>query len=305
MIDPGPVDPHVPVLLDAVLAAAGARSRAVDGTLGDGGHSLALALAGFTVLGIDRDPGAVARAATRLAGHPVQIVPGRFDDSLVLEAVGRFHPEFALLDLGVSSRQLDDDALGFSFRPGAPLDMRMDRDGQGAAAWLNEASVEDLRETFSQLADEPKARRLAQEIDRRRATVPFATSDDLVNAIRGALGRGSGPGDFARLFQGVRIRVNHELDRLERALPAFRDALAPGGTLAVISYHSGEDRIVKHLFREWARKCVCPPEFPICQCRGRALGTLVSRRPILPSPLEVKTNPRARSAKLRLFRVTG
>ncbi|MEK6597914.1 MAG: 16S rRNA (cytosine(1402)-N(4))-methyltransferase RsmH [Gemmatimonadota bacterium] len=305
MTDQLPADRHVPVLVNQVLAAAGPGGRAVDGTLGDGGHALALVEAGFEVLGVDRDPQAIARASDRLAGHPARILQGRFDDPAILEAVTTFRPDFVLLDLGVSSRQLDDDRLGFSFRPGAPLDMRMDRAGEGAAAYLNEAPVAELRETFARLADEPRARRLALEIDRRRQTTPFETSDDLVNAIRGALGASSGPGDFARIFQGVRIRVNDELDRLNRALPALRDALAPGGTLAVISYHSGEDRIVKHLFREWGRQCICPPVFPVCQCRGRALGTVVSRRPILPTDLEVESNPRARSAKLRLFRVTG
>lgn len=305
MTDQIPADSHVPVLVDQVLAAAGSGGRAVDGTLGDGGHALALVEAGFEVLGVDRDPQAIARANDRLAARPVTILQGRFDDPAILEAITAFRPDFVLLDLGVSSRQLDDDRLGFSFRPGAPLDMRMDRTGEGAAAYLNEASVAELRETFARLADEPKARRLAVEIDRRRQTAPFETSDDLVKAIRGALGPSSGPGDFARIFQAVRIRVNDELDRLSRALPALRDALRPGGTLAVISYHSGEDRIVKHRFREWGRRCVCPPVFPVCQCRGRALGTVVSRRPILPTDLEVESNPRARSAKLRLFRVTG
>jgi 16S rRNA (cytosine1402-N4)-methyltransferase len=129
------------------------------------------------------------------------------------------------------------------------------------------------------------------------------TSDDLVNAIRAVLGPSSGPSDFARLFQALRIRVNDELGRLARALPAYRDRLSPGGVLAVISYHSGEDRIVKHAFREWARTCVCPPAYPICVCRGRALGEVVTRKPIIPGDAEIASNPRARSARMRLFRV--
>lgn len=307
MTEPAPFDRHLPVLLTEVLDAAGparqGSGRAVDGTLGDGGHAEALARAGFTVLGIDRDPEARDRASSRLAGLPVEIVAGRFDDPAVLDRVAAFRPDFVLLDLGVSSRQLDDDALGFSFRPGARLDMRMDREGATAAEWLALADAEELRDTFARLADEPRARRLAAEIVRRRARAPFQTSDDLVNAIRAVGGPTTGPADFARIFQAVRIRVNDELDRLERALPALRDALAPGGALAVISYHSGEDRIVKHAFREWARSCICPPAFPVCQCRGRALGTLVSRRPVLPTAPEVESNPRARSARLRVFRV--
>ncbi len=293
---------HAPVLVGEVLAAAGRPARAVDATLGDGGHAAALAAAGAEVLGIDRDPEALVRAGARLAGAPVRLVPGAFDDPAVLEQVAAFRPDFALLDLGVSSRQLDDDALGFSFRPGTLLDMRMSRAGPTAADLLNRMDAADLARMFADLADERRARRMAGEVVRRRAREPFRTSDDLVNAIRAVLGPSSGPSDFARLFQAVRITVNDELDRLERALPAFRDALEPGGTLAVISYHSGEDRLVKRAFREWARRCVCPPAFPVCRCRGRPLGSLPTRRAITPSPEESAANPRARSARLRLFR---
>jgi 16S rRNA (cytosine1402-N4)-methyltransferase len=128
-------------------------------------------------------------------------------------------------------------------------------------------------------------------------------SDDLVNAIRATLGPRAGPSEFARLFQAVRIAVNDELSGLERALPAFRDALEPGGALAVITYHSGEDRLVKLAFREWASACVCPPHQPVCTCRGRPLGRLEPRKPIVPAGDEIVANPRARSAKLRIFRV--
>src|SRR5262249_24059272 len=161
-----------------------------------------------------------------------------------------------LLDLGVSSRQLDDDALGFSFRPGAPLDMRMSGDGATAAELLNESPEEDLATVFADWGDERKARPLAREVARRRSRAPLAVSDDLVNAIRSVLGPRSGPGDFARIFQALRIAVNGELDGLGEALPALRDALVPEGRLLVISYHSGEDRIVKHAFQAWAKSCV-------------------------------------------------
>ena len=137
---------------------------------------------------------------------------------------------------------------------------------------------------------------------RRRARKTFAISDDLVNAIRAVLGPRAGPAVFARLFQAVRIAVNDELGELERALPVLREALQPGGTLAVISYHSGEDRIVKLHFKEWARACICPPAQPICTCRGRALGVIDPRKPVLPDGDEIAANPRARSAKLRVFR---
>jgi len=142
---------------------------------------------------------------------------------------------------------------------------------------------------------------LARTVVRRRHDRPFTTSDDLVNAIREVLGPRAGRGDFARLFQAVRIEVNDERGQLERALPALLGALAPGGVLAVISYHSGEDRIVKQAFAGWARSCVCPPGQPVCTCRGRALGALASRRSTTPTPEEVAANPRARSARLRGF----
>jgi 16S rRNA (cytosine1402-N4)-methyltransferase len=292
------------VLLREVLAAAGPARRIVDGTLGDGGHAGAFLATGATVLGVDRDPEAVERAATRL-GPGLETACGSFDDPAVLARVRAFRPDFVLLDLGVSSRQLDDAALGFTFRPGAPLDMRMDRTGDRAADLLNALPVVDLERIFREYGDEPRARRLAAEVARRRERAPFAISDDLVGAIRAVLGPRSGPSEFARLFQAVRIAVNGEMDRLAAVLPALRDALPPGGTLAVISYHSGEDRIVKHAFQEWARHCVCPPGFPVCRCRGRALGTVEPRRPITASPEEIAVNTRARSARLRVFRVAA
>ncbi len=296
---------HHPVLLQEILSAAGHPARVVDATLGDGGHAAALLAGGATVLGIDRDPEAVRRATERLAGLPLTVLEGSFDDPPVLEAIRRHRPDFILLDLGVSSRQLDDDALGFSFRPGAPLDMRMGRAGPTAADLLNSLPPIDLERMFRDYGDEPRSRRLAAETVRRRSRQPFEISDDFVGAIRAVLGPRSGPGEFARLFQALRIAVNGELERLAAVLPVFRDALVPSGALAVISYHSGEDRIVKHAFHQWARQCVCPPEWPRCQCRGRPLGREEPRRPILPGPEEVAANPRARSAKLRVFRVAA
>ena len=181
--------------------------------------------------------------------------------------------------------------------------MRMDRRGASAAELLNRLEEGALERIFADYGDERRARRLAREIVRRRERAPFAVSDDLVNAIRATLGPRAGPSEFARLFQAVRIAVNEELAGLEQALPAFRDALEPGGTLAVITYHSGEDRLVKLAFREWASACVCPPHQPVCTCRGRPLGRIEPRKPILPSEDEMAANPRARSAKLRIFRV--
>ena len=220
-----------------------------------------------------------------------------------LEAIRELAPDFILLDLGVSSHQLDAEERGFSFRPGAPLDMRMSGEGTTAADLLNQASESDLRTIFAEYGDERQAGRLAREIVRRRGNERFATSDHLVNAIRAVLGPRSGPGDFARLFQAVRIGLNDELAGLARALPRMRDCLIPGGRLAVISYHSGEDRIVKHAFQDWCRACICPPEVPMCTCRGRPLGRLDPRKPIRPTDTETATNPRARSATLRIFRL--
>jgi 16S rRNA (cytosine1402-N4)-methyltransferase len=293
---------HVPVLLGPVLEAAAGALHVVDATLGDGGHADALRRGGATVLGIDRDDTAIARARARLGDRDITYITAPYASDRALRAVREFEPDFVLLDLGVSSRQLDDESRGFTFRPGAALDMRMGSGGASAADLLNEGAEPDLADLFHAYGDERRARQLAREIVRRRARAPFATSDDLVNAIRAVLGPRSGPGDFARLFQAVRIAVNDELQGLAVALPVFRDALRGGGGLAVISYHSGEDRMVKHLFRDWSRDCVCPPAQPRCTCAGRALGRSEPRRAIVATAEEIQANPRARSARLRIFR---
>ena len=293
---------HQPVLTEEIAARAAGARRVVDATLGGGGHASRFKAAGAELLGIDRDPEAIAAARAHLGTAGVRYLEAPYASAEALDAVAEFAPDFILLDLGVSSRQLDDEARGFSFRPGAPLDMRMSRQGATAADLLNRGSEAELRRIFADYGDERQAGRLARELLRRRATQPFVVSDHLVNAIRAVLGPRSGPGDFARLFQALRIAVNEELPGLERALPAFRDALVPGGQLAVISYHSGEDRIVKHAFREWSRACICPPKAPVCTCRGRPLGRLDPKQPIRPTETETATNPRARSATLRIFR---
>src|SRR5215204_3681581 len=294
---------HVPVLLDPVLAAARGSRRVVDATLGDGGHAAGFLEHGMEVLGIDRDPDALAISRARLGEHGITYLEAPFASSQAQSAVQGFQPDFILLDLGVSSRQLDQEARGFTFRPGAPLDMRMGAQDRSAAAILNTAPVQEIETLFRDYGDERRARRLAAEIVRRRGHQPFTTSDDLVNAIRATLGAKAGPPDFARLFQAIRMSVNDEAAQLEHALGRFREALKPGGRLSIITYHSGEDRIVKHTFAEWARSCVCPPELPLCICRGKALGRLEPRKPIVPGPEEIAMNPRARSAKLRIFRV--
>jgi 16S rRNA (cytosine1402-N4)-methyltransferase len=293
---------HRPVLAAEIATALAGARRVVDGTLGGGGHG-ALALdAGAALLGIDRDPAAIAEARRRLGEAGVRYLEAPYASDEALEAIRDFQPDFILLDLGVSSHQLDDASRGFSFRPGAPLDMRMSGSGRSAADFLNHGSEGDLRRVFAEYGDERQAGRLARELLRRRGTEPFATSDHLVNAIRAVLGPRSGPGDFARLFQAIRIEINGELEGLARALPAMREALPPGGRLAVISYHSGEDRVVKHAFQEWCRSCICPPELPVCTCRGRPLGRLDPKKPQRPAEAELATNSRARSATLRIFR---
>ena len=302
MSEPSPTF-HLPVLLDPVLAAARGARRVVDATLGDGGHAAALLEQGAEVLGIDRDPDALSISRARLGTERIQYLHAPYASAAALAAVREFGPDFILLDLGVSSRQLDQERRGFTFRPGAPLDMRMAAGGSSAADLLNTAEAGALETVFRDFGDERRAHRLAAEIVRRRDRQPFAISDDLVNAIRATLGAKAGPSEFARLFQAVRIAVNDEAGQLDLGLTGFRDALKPGGRLAIITYHSGEDRLVKQTFREWAQSCVCPPAFPICVCRGHALGLLDTRKPILPGPEELAINPRARSAKLRIFRL--
>ena len=296
---------HEPVLAGLVRSWAAGATRAVDATAGGGGHTAMLRDAGARLLAIDRDPDALAAAQARLGDTGIEWLAAPFGAPAALARVRAFHPDRILLDLGVSSHQLDAEGRGFTFRPGAPLDMRMTSGaGVTAADILNTWGEERLGAVFAEDADEPKARRLARIVIRRRQRGPFLTSDDFVNAIREALGPRSGPADFARLFQALRMAVNEERDQLTRALPAFRDALVPGGRLAVIAYHSGEDRIVKHAFREWAKECVCPPGQPICNCRGRALGRVLTRKAVTPDADEQARNPRSRSAHFREFEVT-
>ena len=296
---------HIPVLAAAVRAWASGSTRAVDATLGGGGHAAILRETGASVLGIDRDPDAIAASRRRLGAGGVEYLEASSADPAAIAAIREFHPDRILLDLGVSSHQIDTPERGFTFRPGAPLDMRMEGSGITARDVLNTWPVERLTAVFSDYADERRGRALAKEIVRRRLSAPFAISDDFVNAIRAVLGPRSGPPDFARLFQALRIAVNDELETLVTTLPAFRDALVPGGRLGVITYHSGEDRIVKNAFREWGKDCICPPRQPICTCRGRALGRVLTKKPVSPSSDEIASNPRARSAQFRAFETAG
>ena len=298
---------HAPVMVEEVVELFKGSSNVLDCTLGGGGHTEALLVAGASVVAIDRDEAAITEARKRLASYETsgrfRALRGNFgeiDNSPELEGA-RF--DGILADLGVSSHQIDADDRGFSFRPGALLDMRMDRRGTGTAAdLLNTLDEADLSHIFHDYGDEPRAGRLAREIVRRRQRKPMHLSDDLVDAIRGAYGARTGPGDFARLFQAVRIAVNDEIGVLERALPLLRDRLVPGGVLAIISYHSGEDRLVKHAMREWSLDCICPPKQLTCTCRGKALGELVTKRGLKATDIERTKNPRSRSARLRAWR---
>jgi 16S rRNA (cytosine1402-N4)-methyltransferase len=308
---PGQTDYHSPALAEEGVALLRGSALVLDGTLGGGGHAAALLESGVgKVIGIDRDPEALAAASARLSDAAARgrfaAHQGNYAAVDAIPAIADLRFTGILLDLGISSHQIDDASRGFSFREGAPLDMRMggaDDAATSAAELLDSASEDELVQLFRDYGDEPRAGRLAREILRRRATRPFRTSDDLVGAIRGAFGARTGPPDFARLFQAVRIAVNDELSGLEQALPSLRDRLAPGGTMAVIAYHSGEDRLVKHAFREWSTDCICPPRLPVCACGGNhARGEAITRRAIVASPDEVARNPRARSAKLRAWR---
>lgn len=300
---------HAPVLVDEVIGLLGPERGGVylDGTLGGGGHAAAVLEAGRSagarVIGVDRDPEALAAARERLAGYG-----DRFEARLgsFAEEAERLESGLAgaLLDLGVSSHQIDAQARGFSFRPGSPLDMRMGGGGAGmtAADILNEYGEDELVRVLREYGEEPRARPIARRVVARRGDRPFRTSDDFKAVLDEVYGRGLTAQDQARLYQALRIEVNGELAQLDRALDALRERLSPDGVLAVISYHSLEDRRVKNAFREWSRACVCPPELPVCVCRGVPLGETLTRKPVRPGEAELARNPRSRSARLRAWR---
>ncbi len=276
-----------------------------DGTLGGGGHTKAILEASATarVIGVDQDTEALDVAGQRLEvfGDRVELVHGNFADEaevLTSPLAG------ALLDLGISSHQIDEQARGFSFRSGTPLDMRMNAtsDEPTAADLLNEMTERELADLFFHFGDEKRSRRLAGEIVRTRKAKPFATSDDLIGAMERSLGSRLEAQDKARIFQALRIAVNEELSVLERALETLREQLEGDGVMVVLSYHSLEDRRVKDAFREWSRSCICPPELPICVCRGHALGETLTKRPLMASDAEVTKNVRSRSVRMRAWR---
>ncbi len=302
---------HAPVLVAEVMELLRPERGGLflDGTLGGGGHAEALLERApeALLIGVDRDPDALAEAGARLErfGGRARRVRANFADAVEAAGVEPGSLAGVLLDLGISSHQIDADERGFTFRPGAPLDMRM---GQGSAGEASAADLlagldeEDLANVFYRYGEERKSRRLARVIAEMRAEAPVDTSDRLVEAMRRALGGRIEAADKARIFQALRIAVNEEIPSLENALERFREALAPGGVFAVMSYHSLEDRLVKNAFRDWSQSCVCPPRVPQCTCRGVPLGVALTRKPVSASPEEVARNPRARSVRLRAWR---
>ena len=315
-----PIVAHQPVMQEEVvrlLTSApapdprrAARLRLVDATLGDGGHAAALldAAPGAELLGVDRDPQALPRAVARLArfGERARCVRACFSElEEVLDRQGWQTIDGLVADLGVSSLQLDLPSRGFSFRQAAPLDMRMDPSaGESAAELLQRLTERELGDLLRAFGEEPRARAIARAIERAkgRGASPISTEElrAIVAQVAGAGVRGRSPRDPAtRTFQALRVAVNQELDELERLLAALPRRLAPGARVAILAYHSLEDRPVKTCFRSWTARCSCPPELPRCVCGGTARALDLTRGALRPGADEVARNPRSRSARLR------
>ena len=295
---------HHPVMLEEAVTALDLRGgeMVVDATFGGGGHAgriLEELASDGGVIGIDRDPEVVERASDLLRDPRFRFISGAYDEVLGQMAEEGRRVDAILFDLGLSSFQIDEPGRGFSYVREGPLDMRMDpRSGVSAAEYLNGVEARDLARVLSEYGDVPRgqAQRVAMEVTRRR---PLATTTDLYDAVRAAVGwveRGGNPAK--RVFQAVRVYVNDELGRLERALAASDRLLVPGGRLAVITFHSGEDRIVKRFISEREGRCVCPPDLPVCACGAGPVFRRGAVRRV--SEEEVKQNPRSASARLRV-----
>ena len=302
---------HRPVLLDECIEALAIRPDGVylDGTLGRAGHSREIVkrLTTGRLICVDRDQAALDAAGERLAGwmDKVTLVHSNFDRVAdILDELGLRGADGMLFDLGVSSPQLDDASRGFSYMADAPLDMRMDRsEGLTAADVVNTWPQEELRRILQQYGEERYAPSIAAAIVRRRQERPIATTGELVEVIKSgmpakALKEKQHPAK--RSFQAIRIAVNDELASVDRMLQGAVPRLERGGRLAVITFHSLEDRIVKNALAQFARGCICPPDFPVCVCGRTPDVKLTPKKPILPSEREIEENPRARSAKLRV-----
>jgi 16S rRNA (cytosine1402-N4)-methyltransferase len=300
---------HIPVLADDVrrLVAVRPGETVVDATFGAGGHASLLAsdLQGSgRYIAIDRDPDVAPYFDSfkrRFGSLQPRLLRGEFSGVLEGLASNGVEADVVLLDLGVSSMQLDRPERGFSYATDAPLDMRMDPSGELTASNLvNDEPERELASVFKRYGEERYARQIARAIVRRR---PIDTTAELVDVIKSAIPAPARFGDghpAKRVFQALRIAVNDELGALERALPAAFEMLRPGGRLAVISFHSLEDRIVKNFMRDGERGCTCPPDFPVCVCGNEPIMRALSRRPLRATDDEVAHNPRAASAKLRV-----
>jgi len=304
---------HRPVLFAEVMQWMRPREGGVylDGTLGGGGHSEGILRAAggqATLYGIDRDPEAIAAASLRLQEYKgFHALHGNFHDAkALLKAAGASPLTGALVDLGVSSYQLDNAERGFSYHEDAPLDMRMDTSqGETAAEYLARVSPEEFRRILTDYGEEKWAARIEQIFAEKRAQKPIVTTLDLVAVVDAAIPKAVRRKDEGhparRTFQAVRIAVNDELAPLEKSICDMVDLLAPEGRLLVITFHSLEDRIVKNTFRRLQNPCTCPPKAPICTCGKKSLGRVLGGGAIPPSAEETESNPRARSAKLRVF----
>lgn len=302
---------HVSVLLEECVTGLNIRPEGiyVDGTLGGAGHSCRIAerLTTGRLIGIDRDPVALKAAGERLApyGDRVTLVHSNFCRmASVLEGLGISGVDGILLDLGVSSPQLDDGQRGFSYMADAPLDMRMDGgDALTADTVVNTWSYEELKKILYEYGEERYAPAIASAIVRRRETAPIRTTLELVDVIRSAMPPAAlreKQHPAKRSFQAIRIAVNDELNSVAKAMEDAIPLLNPGGRLAVITFHSLEDRIVKNAMAAAARGCICPPEFPVCVCGRKPQVDILTRKPIVSASQELERNPRARSAKLRI-----
>lgn len=304
---------HIPVLLREVTSLLRPERGGVfvDATLGLGGHAGALLAAApsIRVVGIDTDPDALAEAGVRLApfGDRLLLVPGRYEEIAThLDRLGLVEVHGVLADLGVSSLQLDCAERGFSFMTDGPLDMRMSRSGPTAADLVHTLSGEELSRIFREYGEERMARRIAREIVHARVDTPVRTTGELRRLVLRAVGpkRERHKDPATRVFQALRIATNRELIDLERFLDDAIARLALGARIAVLSYHSLEDRIVKRTFARHTAGCTCPPSFPVCVCPRRRVMALVTRKPIRPSLPEMMQNPRSRSARLRVLERT-
>ncbi len=300
---------HISVLLNETIDSLMIKPDGiyVDGTAGGAGHSSEIAkrLKGGRLIALDRDPDAVKVATERLSGYNATVVCSNFSDmASVIKQQGIEAVDGVLLDLGVSSYQLDNGQRGFSYNKEAPLDMRMSQSGTTAADLVNNLSVDELTRIFRDYGEEKFAYRIANAIVKRRVTSPFNITTDLAELIAASVPAAARrDGHPARkCFQALRIAVNGELEILSDALEDAFGILRSGGVLSVITFHSLEDRIVKHKFKEFCTGCTCPPDFPVCVCGKKPQGELVLRKAVTASAQELEENPRSRSAKLRAIK---